>query len=57
MDSIQNYDRALAIRALALVLAGMTENEREVFWREYRSVSAASDDLEGAINQSREVGI
>lgn len=56
MDSVEREARKLLIGALGRVIAEMSDEQADAFWREYRLLSASADDGEGAVDQAGQVG-
>lgn len=56
MDSIEREARKLLISALTRVVAEMSEEQADAFWREYRLLGASANDGEGAVDQAGQIG-
>jgi len=57
MDSREREARKVLSQALAIILAGMSDKERDALWGEYHSLRASSDDLEGTVDDVGQVGV
>lgn len=57
MDSREREARAVLAAALAAILAGMSDKERDAFWSEYRLLRASSDDLKGSVDDMGQVRV
>ena len=57
MDSREREARAVLAKALAAILVGMSDKERDAFWSEYRLLRASPDDLKGSVDDMGQVRV